>query len=99
MPKRALKKVSMSGCCTLPLSLSAPNTRSASAVSFTLIESEKPWKLGLPMQWPSEAMIIASPTRKDACITLSAGGVVGPIGSGLSLKRISISICAPSALR
>ena len=63
------------------------------------IESEKPSKRGSPSHLPSEAMSTVSPIRKLACITLfSIPDCVMP-GWGASLKRLSISTSAPTALR
>jgi hypothetical protein len=90
-----------SGICTFPPSASALNTRSASASLDTVRVRLKPSKLGFPWQWPSEAMIVESPTRKLACITFSSepgGTMPGWGGSGFSLKRMSISTLAPSFL-
>ena len=42
MPKRGEKKVLVSGICTWPPSASAANSRSASASSGTVSDSEKP---------------------------------------------------------
>jgi hypothetical protein len=87
------------GIVTLPPSASALKTLSAFCSSGTIIESEKPSKHGSPSHLPSEAIRIVSPIRKLACITLfSIPGCVMP-GSGASLKRLSISTSAPTALR
>jgi hypothetical protein len=78
----------------------AANSFSASASSLAFSVSPKPWKEGLPAQWPSEARTWVSPTLKAACITLSSelGGMwLGSGLSGFSLKRISISTLAPIA--
>src|SRR5207245_10366193 len=58
MPKRGEKKVLVNGICTCPPSARAANSRSASASSGTVSESEKPWKLGRPEHWPSEAITV-----------------------------------------
>src|SRR5204862_359781 len=79
MPKYDEKKVLASGTWTLPPSPSAANTRLASASSDTVSDSEKPWKVALPVQWPSEASTVESPMRRLACITLSAA----PGGAGV----------------
>ena len=102
MPKRGEKKVLFIGICTCPPSPSAANSRSASGSVLTVIDREKPWKSGLPLQWPSEAMIVVSPTLKLECMTLlsAPGGTMpGGWGSGASLKRISAVTSAPSLLR
>src|SRR5206468_4259422 len=86
MPNRCEKKVLLKGICTCPPSAKALNNFSASASVGTPSESENPWKLGFPVQRPSEAITVVSPNRKLACITLS-GVAVGQAaaGSGLSL--------------
>src|SRR5436305_1374487 len=76
--------------------------RSAVAASGAVIESENPWKLVLPVQWPSDAITSVSPMRNVACMILLSepgGSVPGFAGSGLSLKRISMTTSASSALR
>ena len=53
---------------------------------------QKPWKLGRPVHCPSDAITVASPMVKLACITLfSAPGGTMPASqvSGLSLNRSS----------
>ena len=102
MPKRGENKVLVSGICTCPPSASALNRRSASASLGTVSDSEMPWKPGLPWQAPSDAITIVSPMRRLACMTLFSepgGTMPGGGGSGLSLKRISMVVSAPSALR
>src|SRR3569833_39649 len=102
MPKLEAKKVFINGCCTLPPSLSASKKRFASASFFAAMDSEMPLNSGLPCAMPSEAMIVASPTLNEACITFSPSGI-GPLQpspgfcGGASLKRMSILICASSA--
>src|SRR6185436_15356150 len=85
MPKLLAKKVSLSGRFTWPPSASALKRRLASASSLALKVREKPWKLGLPLQLPSDAITWVSPTRKQECITFSPalGGLY--FGSGFSL--------------
>src|SRR6185436_19720047 len=85
MPKLLAKKVSLSGRLTWPPSASALKRRLASASSAALKVREKPWKLGLPLQLPSDAITWVSPTRKQECITFSPalGGLY--FGSGFSL--------------
>ena len=78
----------------------AAKTRSASLSLGTVSDNEKPWKFALSVWHPSDAMIVVCPTRKLACMTLFSdpGGILpGSGGSGLSLKRISISTSAPRA--
>src|SRR5438876_6899233 len=102
MPKLDEKKVLVKGACTVPPSLKAANRRLASASLDTVSDSANPSNLGLPVQRPSEARIVLSPTRKLACITLFSlpGGVQpGCGGSGLSLNRIIMITWAPIALR
>src|SRR3954468_10974123 len=95
MPKLEAKKVFISGCATWPPSASALKIRFASASSAALNESEKPSNFAWPLHMPSEAMICVSPMRKQECMTLSPGtSMPGRCGSGLSLKRISISTFA-----
>jgi hypothetical protein len=85
MPNAGEKKVSPNGICTCPPSASAANRRRASASSRALSVSANPWKPGLPVQLPSEAITWVSPTRKLQCMTFSAapGGLCS--GLGLSL--------------
>src|SRR6266404_8123395 len=74
--------------------------RSASASLGTVSDSDIPWKPGLPWQAPSDAITVVSPMRRLACMTLFSepgGTIPGGGGSGLSLKRISIVVSAPSA--
>jgi hypothetical protein len=88
--------------CTCPPSASALNRRSASASLETVSDSDIPWKPGLPWQAPSDAITVVSPMRRLACMILFSepgGTIPGGGGSGLSLKRISIVVSAPSALR
>jgi len=73
MPKLEAKKVGISGCCTLPPSLSAPNRRFASASSRAVSDSAMPSNAPLPVHLPSEASTCVSPTRKAACRILSGG--------------------------
>ena len=98
MPNRGEKKVLVSGICTCPPSASALNMRSASASSLAETDSAKPLNIGLPSARPSDAMICVSPMRKHECMILFSlpGAHMPGCGSGLSLKRIIISTCAPS---
>src|SRR6266699_1558202 len=99
MPKLGEKNVFVNGICTWPPAERAPKYFDASASLSTVSEREKPWKLGLPPHWPSDASTDEFPMRRFACITLSpgVGGQPGCGGCGLSLKCISISTCAPTA--
>ena len=76
MPKLGEKKVLVSGICTWPPSLSALNSRSASAGLAALSASEKPWNVAFPWHWPSDAITEVSPIRKQECITFSPEPVV-----------------------
>jgi hypothetical protein len=67
--------------------------------SGTIIERENPSKRSSPSHLPSDAMSMVSPIRKVACITLSSIPGCAMPGSGASLKRLSISISAPRAVR
>src|SRR5207249_12153609 len=99
MPKLAAKNVGISGCCTLPPSLSAPNRRFASASSRAVSDSAMPSNAPLPVHRPSEASTCVSPMRNAACRILSGGAVMpGCCGPGISLKRIIISTLAPRPL-
>src|SRR5262245_52239695 len=100
IPKRDDQKVFVSGICTCPPSARAANFRSASASFGTASEREKPWKLVCPVQCPSEAITVESPTRKLTCMILFSepgGTIPGCGGSGLSLKRMSMVTSAPRA--
>src|SRR5439155_24289349 len=102
MPKRGDQKVFVSGIFTCPPLANALKARSASDSVATESESEKPSKLTLSVEQPSDAITVVWPTRKLACMILfskPAGTAPGGGGSGLSLKRIIISTSAPSALR
>src|SRR5262249_60085216 len=88
MPKRLAKNVFPIGIWTLPPLARAANSRSASASSRAVSDSEMPLKSSLPEQSPSEAITVAPPTRKLECITLFSlpgGTMFGGGGSGLSL--------------
>ena len=70
MPKRLEKNVSPIGIVTVPPSLSALNSRSASATVSTCSVTAKP--LRLSASGPSEAISTASPTVRRAWMTLCA---------------------------
>ena len=68
---------------------SAANSRSASASSGTVSDSEKPWKPGSPWHRPSDAITVVSPMRKLICITLSSqpgGTMIGIRAAGSVLE-------------
>ena len=100
MPKHGDQNVLPIGIVTVPPSASALNMRRAAASSGAVIDSEKPAKLGLPEQRPSDSMTSVSPTLNEACITLFSlpgGSMPGGGGSGASLLRITMSTLVPSA--
>ena len=102
MPNAGEKKVLAIGATTVPPSASASNLLRASTSLATESVSEMPLNTGWPPAMPSEAMRVVSPTRSSACMTLSPGTAAdaehSPAGgSGLSRKRISNCVCAPSA--
>src|SRR4051812_8732703 len=99
MPNFGKKNVFIIGWRTWPPSLSAANSRSASASVSTASVSEKPLNSDLPALLPSDAMIFWPPSLKDECMTpfgFDGGAQLGSLGPGASLKRISISTSAPS---
>src|SRR3954454_1695733 len=98
-PNLGEKNVLPSGISILPPSLSAANSRSASASLSTARVSEKPLNSDFPVLLPSDAMIFWPPSLKDECMTpfgFDGGAQLGSLGPGASLKRISISPSAPS---
>lgn len=72
MPNLGAQKVFSRGMVTSPPSPRAAKTRSASASSGTVIESENPSKFGFPSHMPSDPITVVSPIRKLACMTLSS---------------------------
>ena len=79
MPNFEAKKVLLSGMLDLAaLADGVEQLLGLGVARLALSVSPKPWKDGLPAQWPSDARICVSPTLKAACMTLFPvlGGIV-----------------------
>src|SRR5215471_15887334 len=76
MPKHGDQKVLPSGICTWPPSASALNIRPASASLAAVKDKENPLKLG-PSLEPSEAIKVAFPMRRLACMILLSQPAAG----------------------
>src|ERR1051325_3618813 len=91
IPKSCAQKVFASGIWTCPPSARELKTRFASLSLAGLSDSANPWKLVSPVQSPSDAITVVSPTRRLACMILFSdpGGIMPRWGgSGLGLARI-----------
>ncbi len=103
MPKHGEKKVLVSGICTCPAVAEGREL----ARRFGLVLDVERQRKALEARLPLAATVgrhhrSVSPMRIAVCITLSSvpGVIVARIaGSGLSLKRIIMTISAPMALR